>query len=103
MAALSFGPPSILGAREQSSSKNLMHLGVHCGGRVGINATAVDGEFPSFLPKEVKEIKDPFARTLAQRIQRLPVKVYMLSVDPLHVVTVLLFHFFFGKNYFVYK
>nr|GMC72902.1 uncharacterized protein LOC109187971 [Ipomoea batatas]GMC74577.1 uncharacterized protein LOC109187971 [Ipomoea batatas] len=31
--------------------------------------------FPSFLPKEVHKIKDPFARTLAQRIQRLPVQV----------------------------
>ncbi|KAB1211517.1 2-hydroxy-6-oxononadienedioate/2-hydroxy-6-oxononatrienedioate hydrolase [Morella rubra] len=30
--------------------------------------------FPSFLPKEVEEIKDPFARTLAQRIERLPVQ-----------------------------
>ena len=33
------------------------------------------GRFPAFLPKEVHEIKDPFARTLAQRIQRLPVQV----------------------------
>ncbi|GFZ19242.1 alpha/beta-Hydrolases superfamily protein [Actinidia rufa] len=32
------------------------------------------GRFPAFLPKEVHEIKDPFARTLAQRIQRLPVQ-----------------------------
>ncbi|GKU97346.1 hypothetical protein SLEP1_g10503 [Rubroshorea leprosula] len=32
------------------------------------------GEFPSFLPKEVEKIRDPFARSLAQRIQRLPVK-----------------------------
>lgn len=29
--------------------------------------------FPSFLPKEVERIKDPFARNLAQRIERLPV------------------------------
>ncbi|CAH8360185.1 unnamed protein product [Eruca vesicaria subsp. sativa] len=29
--------------------------------------------FPVFLPKEVKNIKDPFARTLAQRIVRIPV------------------------------
>lgn len=33
------------------------------------------GVFPSFLPKEVQNIKDPFARTLAQRIQRLPVQI----------------------------
>ncbi|KAF8408202.1 hypothetical protein HHK36_007345 [Tetracentron sinense] len=31
--------------------------------------------FPSFLPKEVERIKDPFARNLAQRIERLPVQV----------------------------
>ncbi|KAL6294841.1 hypothetical protein ACE6H2_002983 [Prunus campanulata] len=30
-------------------------------------------EFPSFLPKEVEKIKDPFARKLAARIERLPV------------------------------
>lgn len=34
-----------------------------------------DGVFPSFLPKQVEKIKDPFARSLAQRIQRLPVQV----------------------------
>ncbi|XP_021672925.2 alpha/beta hydrolase domain-containing protein VTE7 isoform X2 [Hevea brasiliensis] len=33
------------------------------------------GEFPSFLPKEVEKIKDPFARSLAKRIQRLPVQM----------------------------
>ncbi|XP_043706995.1 protein ABHD14B isoform X5 [Telopea speciosissima] len=31
--------------------------------------------FPSFLPKEVEEIKDPFARKLAKRIERLPVQL----------------------------
>ncbi|CAA0833054.1 alpha/beta-Hydrolases superfamily protein [Striga hermonthica] len=30
-------------------------------------------EFPAFLPKEVESVKDPFARTLASRIERLPV------------------------------
>ncbi|KAL3636565.1 hypothetical protein CASFOL_018864 [Castilleja foliolosa] len=33
------------------------------------------GGFPSFLPKEVNKIRDPSARNLAQRIQRLPVQV----------------------------
>nr|XP_027073788.1 uncharacterized protein LOC113698244 isoform X2 [Coffea arabica] len=75
MEAFSLRPSLILGARERFGSKHPMHLGVNCGGRLGTNVIAVDGEFPSFLPKEVKEIKDPFARTLAQRIQRLPVKV----------------------------
>lgn len=36
---------------------------------------AGDAEFPSFLPKEVERIKDPFARSLAKRIERLPVQV----------------------------
>ncbi|KAI3976733.1 hypothetical protein MKX01_008591 [Papaver californicum] len=31
--------------------------------------------FPSFLPKEVEKIKDPYARKLAQRIERIPVKI----------------------------
>lgn len=31
-------------------------------------------KFPSFLPKEVDKIKDPFARELAERIERLPVQ-----------------------------
>ncbi|XP_027347353.1 uncharacterized protein LOC113858797 isoform X4 [Abrus precatorius] len=31
--------------------------------------------FPSFLPNEVNKINDPFARSLATRIQRLPVSV----------------------------
>ncbi|MQL70689.1 hypothetical protein Taro_003006 [Colocasia esculenta] len=31
--------------------------------------------FPDFLPREVEEIKDPDARELARRMQRLPVKV----------------------------
>lgn len=33
--------------------------------------------FPSFLPKEVEKIKDPFARKLASRIERLPVPLTM--------------------------
>ncbi|XP_034907116.1 alpha/beta hydrolase domain-containing protein VTE7 isoform X3 [Populus alba] len=35
--------------------------------------TAQGSDFPSFLPKEVENIKDPFARKLATRIERLPV------------------------------
>ncbi|KAF8399588.1 hypothetical protein HHK36_015456 [Tetracentron sinense] len=35
---------------------------------------SADG-FPSFLPKEIERIKDPFARKLAQRIERLPVQI----------------------------
>lgn len=34
--------------------------------------------FPSFLPKEVESIRDPAARELAKRIERLPVKVRFL-------------------------
>lgn len=40
----------------------------------GAVASSTTG-FPSFLPKEVEKIKDPYARTLAQRIERLPVQV----------------------------
>ncbi|XP_065858824.1 alpha/beta hydrolase domain-containing protein VTE7 isoform X2 [Euphorbia lathyris] len=39
-----------------------------CGGGGG-------GGFPSFLPKDVEKIKDPFARSLARRIKRLPVQM----------------------------
>lgn len=39
-----------------------------------------DGVFPSFLPKQVEKIKDPFARSLAQRIQRLPVQVTLTQL-----------------------
>ncbi|KAI4320387.1 hypothetical protein MLD38_033874 [Melastoma candidum] len=35
--------------------------------------------FPSFLPKEVEKIKDPLARRLARRIERVPVVVDELS------------------------
>ncbi|XP_021718396.1 uncharacterized protein LOC110686124 [Chenopodium quinoa] len=34
-----------------------------------------DQEFPAFLPKQIQKIKDPFARNLAFRIERLPVQV----------------------------
>ncbi|KAJ6753057.1 HYDROLASE [Salix koriyanagi] len=37
--------------------------------------------FPSFLPKEVEKIKDPFARSLSKRMQRLPVQVSHLHRD----------------------
>ncbi|EPS71122.1 hypothetical protein M569_03637, partial [Genlisea aurea] len=32
-------------------------------------------EFPAFLPKEVENIKDPFARKMAARIERVPVRL----------------------------
>ncbi|KAK4602999.1 hypothetical protein RGQ29_011827 [Quercus rubra] len=43
--------------------------------KTGAGTAASDDGFPPFLPKEVEKIKDPFARSLAQRIERLPVKV----------------------------
>lgn len=43
--------------------------------KVVAEAEAGAGAFPSFLPKDVHRIKDPFARNLAVRIQRLPVSV----------------------------
>ncbi|KAI6686355.1 hypothetical protein NL676_032268 [Syzygium grande] len=38
-----------------------------------IAASARAGAFPPFLPKQVESIKDPYARKLASRIERLPV------------------------------
>ncbi|XP_054808721.1 alpha/beta hydrolase domain-containing protein VTE7-like [Prosopis cineraria] len=35
--------------------------------------TVVGHGFPSFLPKQVQQVKDPFARSFAMRIQRIPV------------------------------
>ncbi|KAL9262584.1 Alpha/beta hydrolase domain-containing protein [Drosera capensis] len=44
--------------------------------RIGIiRVSCCGGSFPSFLPKEVEKIKDPFAVSLARRIERIPVKV----------------------------
>lgn len=69
------------------SSPPAMGLGVletkKCGGLKGCGLKVLalggggdgDGEFPSFLPKEVEKIKDPYARSLAQRIERFPVQV----------------------------
>ncbi|KAK9114405.1 hypothetical protein Syun_021202 [Stephania yunnanensis] len=34
-----------------------------------------ENSFPSFLPNEVHKLKDPFARKLAKRIERIPVQV----------------------------
>nr|POE77073.1 hypothetical protein CFP56_72304 [Quercus suber] len=42
--------------------------------KTGAGTAGSDDGFPPFLPKEVEKIKDPFARSLAQRIERLPVK-----------------------------
>lgn len=43
------------------------------GARIAVFANAND--FPSFLPKQVENVKDLFARKMASRIQRLPVEV----------------------------
>ncbi|XAR51665.1 2-hydroxy-6-oxonona-2,4-dienedioate hydrolase [Bertholletia excelsa] len=69
MVALSWGFPVIGGTRVKRSARNTTHARVPAAGGSG-SAT-----FPSFLPKEVHKIKDPFARMLAQRIQRLPVEI----------------------------
>lgn len=41
----------------------------------GFTVRSSSAGFPSFLPKEVDKIKDPFARKLATRIERLSVPV----------------------------
>ncbi|KZV42379.1 hypothetical protein F511_40705 [Dorcoceras hygrometricum] len=45
------------------------------------NFRAWAGEFPAFLPKEVENIKDQFARNLASRIERLPVPLSLTNND----------------------
>ena len=65
-------PPPLMGmtvAKKRGSVRVLLG-----GNKTGAD-TGSAGGFPSFLPKEVEKIKDPFARSLAQRIERLPVKV----------------------------
>ncbi|KAJ4826081.1 hypothetical protein Tsubulata_015176, partial [Turnera subulata] len=62
-------PASGVAAEKKRASVRCGSLKVFAGGGGG------GGEFPSFLPKEVQKIQDPFARTLAQRIQRLPVEI----------------------------
>ncbi|KAI3861797.1 hypothetical protein MKX03_027402 [Papaver bracteatum] len=42
--------------------------------RIPVSFRVYGSGFPSFLPKEVEKIKDPYAIKLAQRIERLPVK-----------------------------
>ncbi|XP_050238946.2 alpha/beta hydrolase domain-containing protein VTE7 [Mercurialis annua] len=43
--------------------------------RAAMHFTVSASDFPPFLPKEVQNIEDPFARKLATRIERLPVQV----------------------------
>ncbi|XP_020572913.1 uncharacterized protein LOC110019550 isoform X2 [Phalaenopsis equestris] len=50
-----------------------------CGSAVACFRVSGDG-FPPFLPKTVERIKDPSARELAKRIQRLPVKFLGSSI-----------------------
>ncbi|XP_059643656.1 alpha/beta hydrolase domain-containing protein VTE7 [Cornus florida] len=64
MVAFSLVCPLIGGKRMKCFTRDLR-----------VFADGGDDEFPSFLPQEVHKIKDPFARNLAQRIQRLPVQV----------------------------
>ncbi|XP_048231173.1 uncharacterized protein LOC8289054 isoform X2 [Ricinus communis] len=73
MVALNLGSPPTMGVW------NVLVSSKGSGRRLKVLATAGggggDGEFPSFLPKEVEKIKDPFARSLARRIKRLPVQM----------------------------
>ncbi|KAL2233507.1 uncharacterized protein LOC105156493 [Sesamum indicum] len=65
IANLSVAPP-ILGPK---STERLMYHGPKSKHNYKVSAS----EFPAFLPSEVEKIKDPFARKLASRIERLPV------------------------------
>ncbi|XP_058070398.1 alpha/beta hydrolase domain-containing protein VTE7 isoform X2 [Magnolia sinica] len=43
--------------------------------RCSVSTVGDEGWFPSFLPKEVERIRDPSARRMARRIERLPVQI----------------------------
>ncbi|KAL0423011.1 UNVERIFIED_CONTAM: hypothetical protein Sradi_0835900 [Sesamum radiatum] len=58
----------------QCGQRKLRGFRVSGGG--GCGADDLGGGFPSFLPKEVHNIRDPSARSLARRIQRLPVQLW---------------------------
>ena len=76
-------PPPLMGmtvAKKRGSVRVLLG-----GNKTGAD-TGSAGGFPSFLPKEVEKIKDPFARSLAQRIERLPVKVCIPFISILHYI-----------------
>ncbi|PIM98766.1 putative hydrolase/acyltransferase (alpha/beta hydrolase superfamily) [Handroanthus impetiginosus] len=66
-ANLSAGPP-IIGAKSTGKFMN-QRL------KAKYNFKVLACEFSAFLPKEVENIKDPFARNLASRIERLPVNL----------------------------
>lgn len=81
MRALMLGPPPGGG---KWSSGSLMDLEIPGSRLPGGNVNGVGvagGGFPAFLPKEVHDIKDPFARSLARRIQRLPVQVRLYIIQ----------------------
>ncbi|KAJ7971064.1 alpha/beta-Hydrolases superfamily protein [Quillaja saponaria] len=63
--------------RVPSSSLGVATMVKQCAtsGDFGVLVGGNGGNFPSFLPKEVEKIKDPFARNLAKRIERLPVQI----------------------------
>ncbi|KAK4409823.1 hypothetical protein Sango_0055300 [Sesamum angolense] len=61
----------------QCGQRKLLGFRVSGGARGGgCGADDLGGGFPSFLPKEVHNIRDPSARSLARRIQRLPVQKF---------------------------
>ncbi|XP_057972353.1 alpha/beta hydrolase domain-containing protein VTE7-like isoform X2 [Malania oleifera] len=79
MAAAGLPPPPVLrpateGGDVHARAFKLVVVAAAAGPTVGAGVAGGGGRFPSFLPKEVENIKDPFARAMAQRIQRLPVQ-----------------------------
>ncbi|XP_057953272.1 alpha/beta hydrolase domain-containing protein VTE7-like [Malania oleifera] len=78
MVATALPPPPVLRQVTEGGDVHIRGFQVVVaaagGPTAGAGVAGSGGRFPSFLPKEVENIKDPFARTLAQRIQRLPVQ-----------------------------
>ena len=63
----------------QLASQTRLPLPFPVKAKVKLKVVSEADAFPSFLPKEVHRIKDPFARNLAMRIHRLPVSVIILT------------------------
>lgn len=77
MMALKWGSPPAM-AMETKVTKSCGSLRASSLIKVVADGSSGSG-FPSFIPKEIEKIRDPFARSLCRRIVRLPVLVGSLA------------------------